>query len=146
MRMFGSFSGLVLVASLGAACSGISSTSPSGPSVGPTVDRLAGAWTLLSVRAASEDEQYTPSGASYTLTFTDGRLTARADCNICNGAYALSGQIITAGPALGCTRAACRTMTFENTYTRLLGGDSVIALSDNRLVLSSDRGVLQFAR
>ena len=80
------------------------------------------------------------------MTFAEGRLSMRADCNLCGGAFVMSGQTLTAGPALACTRAACPTMTFESTYTRLLGGDSNVTLADNTLVLSSARGVLHFTR
>jgi len=60
--------------------------------------------------------------------------------------FALSGQTLTAGPALACTRAACPTMEFESIYTRLLSGDSTVTLSDRGLLLSSGRGVLRFTR
>ena len=65
---------------------------------------------------------------------------------MCGGAFVLSGQTMTAGPALACTRAACSTMAFENVYTSLLAGDSTVALSGNSLTLSSARGVLRFSR
>ena len=120
--------------------------SPVSGSPAPTVDQLAGTWTLQSLHPAGDVDQTTPAGASYTLTFADGRLSTRADCNRCGGAFTLSGQTLTAGPTLACTRAACPTMAFESTYTRLLGGDSNVTLSDGTLVLSSARGVLHFTR
>ena len=150
MRTLLPFVGIVLVAPLAAACSGSTSTptSPSARNGSPalTADHLAGTWNLLSIQPVNQGEQATPAGASYTLTFADSRLSTRVDCNVCSGTFALSGQTLTAGPALACTRAACRTMAFENTYTRLLGGDSTVALSGDTLALSSDRGVLRFAR
>ena len=98
-------------------CGGSSST-PIGPSSGgslaPTLDGLAGTWNLLSIQLAGQADQATPPGASYTVTFTGGRLSARLDCNVCNGGFALSGQTLTAGPALACTRAACPTLAFES--------------------------------
>ena len=111
-----------------------------------TVDQLAGTWKLQSLQPAGDVAQTTPAGASYTLTFADGRLSTRADCTVCGGPFALSGQTLTAGPTLACTRAACPTMAFESTYTRLLSGDSTVTLSDGALVLSSVRGVLHFTR
>jgi heat shock protein HslJ len=98
------------------------------------------------MRAAGGVEQPTPANASYTLTFADGRLSTRADCNTCGGAFTLSGQTLTVGPALACTRAACATMSFENTYTSVLSGESTITFSNGTLVLSSPRGVLRFTR
>jgi heat shock protein HslJ len=124
-------------------------TSPSSVTSGSnplTNEQLTGTWSLVSIQSASQAEQAVPQGASYVLTFADGRLSTRADCNICTGPFKLSGQTLTAGPALACTRAACPTMAFESTYTTLLSGDSTVTLSGNTLVLSSARGVLRFAR
>ena len=111
-----------------------------------TSNQLAGTWNLVSMRPAGQAEQATPSGATYVLIFDAGRLSTRVDCNVCNGVFALSGQTLTAGPALACTRAACPTIAFENAYTSLLGGDSTVTLSGDTLVLSSARGVLRFVR
>jgi len=145
MTTFRSFVGLVLVASLAAGCAESSATLTS-PSSTVTAGQLAGTWNLLSIQPADQGEQPTPAGATYALTFADGRLSTRVDCNTCSGSFALSGQTLTAGPALACTRAACRTMEFENAYTRLLGGEGTVTLSGDGLVLSSSRGVLRFAR
>jgi heat shock protein HslJ len=131
----------LLLVSLAVGCSESSST-PTAPSS----DQLAGTWNLLSIQPAGEVNQPTPPGARYTLSFADGRLSTRVDCNMCSGGFALSGQTLTAGPLLACTRAACPTMAFENAYTRLLSGDSAITISGDALVLSSARGVLRFTR
>ena len=72
--------------------------SPRSGSPTPTVDGLAGTWNLQSLQAAGDVDQTTPAGASYTLTFADGRLTTRADCNSCGGEFTLSGQTLTADP------------------------------------------------
>jgi len=153
--------GVVVAALFATGCGGSASTptspssdsptstvdqSPLSGSPAPTVDQLAGTWRLQSLQPAGEVTQTTPANASYTLTFTGSRLSTRADCNMCSGAFILSGQTLTAGPTLACTRAACPTMAFESTYTRLLSGDSNVSLSGDRLVLSSARGVLHFTR
>ncbi len=98
------------------------------------------------MQRSGQPAQAAPAGATYTLTFTDGRLSTRVDCNTCGGAFALSGQTLTAGPALACTRAACPTMAFENEYTGLLAGESSVSQSDSTLVLSSARGTLRFRK
>jgi heat shock protein HslJ len=116
------------------------------PPLAPTLDQLTGAWRLVSMRAAGQGEVPAPASASYSVTFADGRVSVRADCNTCNGVFSLTGQTLTAGPTLICTRAACPTMTFENTYTQLVAGDSTVSLNGPTLVLSSSRGVLRFAR
>jgi heat shock protein HslJ len=141
---------LASLASLVVSCA--ESTAPTSPSSvtggsnALTTDQLTGTWNLVSIQPASQAEQAVPRGASYILTFSDGGLSTRADCNVCNGPFKLSGQTLTAGPALACTRAACPTMAFEGTYTTLLSGDSTLTLPGNTLVLSSARGVLRFAR
>jgi heat shock protein HslJ len=129
------------VASLAVGCAGSSST-PTAPSP----DQLTGTWNLLSIQPVGQAEQPTPSGARYTLSFSDGRLSTRVDCNTCTGGFALAGETLTAGPALACTRAACPTMVFENIYTGLLSGDSTMTLVGDTLALSSPRGVLRFTR
>jgi heat shock protein HslJ len=141
---------LTLAASLGAGCSESMSTPTSSSSISAspnlTVGELAGTWNLLSIQAAGQAAQATPAGATYTLSFADGRLSTRADCNVCGGTFSLSGQTLTAGPALACTRAACRTMDFESTYTGILGGEGTATLSGATLLLSSERGTLHFTR
>jgi heat shock protein HslJ len=149
-RLLSAFAVVASLASLIVGCA--ASTSPSSPSSitngsnTVTIDQLAGTWNLVSIQSASQPEQAVPQGASYVLTFAYGRLSTRVDCNVCNGPFTLSGQTLTAGPALACTRAACPTMAFENTYTTLLSGDSAVTLSANTLVMSSARGALRFAR
>jgi heat shock protein HslJ len=145
---------LVVVASLAALVTGCSEstsapTSPSSVGSGSstlTSEQLSGTWNLISIQPAGQAEQAVPSGARYVLTLSEGRLSTRADCNLCGGAFQLSGQTVTAGPLLACTRAACPTMEFESTYTTLLSGESTVTLSGNSLVLSSGRGVLRFSR
>jgi heat shock protein HslJ len=141
---------VVFVASFAAGCSGSSPapTSPSSAGSSPdlTVSPFPGTWNLMSIQPAGEAEQARPSGASYTITFADGRLSTRADCNSCDGTYTLTGQTLVAGPSLACTRAACATMPFENAYTRLLAGESTVSLTGGTLVLASPRGVLRFTR
>ena len=149
MNSFRFLIGLTL-ASVAVACTESSSapTTPSsvGGSLVVTGDQLAGTWNLVSIQPAGQADQPTPAGASYTLSFADGRLSTRVDCNVCSGMFALSEQTLTTGPALACTRAACPTMAFENAYTNVLSGDSTITLSGGTLVLSSTRGVLRFTR
>jgi heat shock protein HslJ len=145
MRTFGFLAPVVIIASLAGGCS-TSSATPTSPSSSQPASQLAGTWSLVSIQPAGQIEQATPAGATYAVTFADGRLSTRVDCNTCNGSFSLSGQTLTAGPALACTRAACRTMEFENAYTRILGGEGTVTLSSVSLVVSSPRGVLRFAR
>jgi heat shock protein HslJ len=147
-HLFFSFSLVLLVAALTAACAQ-SVTSPSAAQVaGPayTVAQLEGTWTLAWIERAGQARQSRPFDATYTLSFSDGRLSTRVDCNSCSGSFSVNGTTLTAGPNLACTRAACPTMAFENAYTSILGGDSNIVVTGSTLTLSSPRGTLQFVR
>jgi len=136
----------LLVIAFAPGCSGSTATltSPSSPDL--MAPQLPGTWNLVSIRPAGEAEQAKPSGANYTLTLVDGRLSTRADCNTCGGTYTLSGQTLMAAPSMACTRAACPTMAFENTYMKVLGGESTVSLSGGTMELTSPRGVLRFTR
>lgn len=144
MSTFRPLLSLFVVTSLVVGCSKSSSTPTSPSSV--TAAQLAGVWNVLSVQPTGQPEQAVPAGTSYTVTFDDGRLSTRLDCNICSGAFALSGQTLTAGPVLACTRAACATMAFGDAYITLLSGESTLTLAGGTLVLSSARGVLRVMR
>lgn len=151
MRAFRYLSAFGVIVSLFAGCSD-SSSAPTSPSAvvtaasSLTADQLTGTWNLVSIQPSGQNVQVTPIGAQYTLSFATGRLSTRADCNSCTAAFVVSGHTLTAGPAMACTRAACPTMAFENVYLSLLGGDSTVTVSGTALVLSSDRGLLHFAR
>lgn len=141
---------LIVVALSTVRCSSDDSN-PAGPSAGGgsttiTAEQIAGGWTLSSIQPAGEAEQIVPAGASYTMTIADGRLSTRADCNVCNGIVVAAGETVTIGPLLACTLAACPTMAFENRYTGILAGDSTARIDGDSLVLTSPRGVLRFHR
>ena len=109
--------------------------------------QLDGTWTVTSIHPMGQTPQQRPGDAMYSLTFApDGRLSTRADCNVCGGQFAVNGATLTAGPNLACTRALCQTASFENAYTSLLSGDSVVATTSNTLTLQSARGTIQLVR
>lgn len=120
------------------------SASAGGGSLALTTGQLTGTWTLTALQPTGQPSQASP--AAYAITFSDGRISTRVDCNVCNGAFALAGQTLTVGPNLACTRAACPTMAFETLYTSILGGDHTVEVSGNTLVLSSARGRLAFTQ
>lgn len=139
---------LALLSSVVAACSE-SPSSPTPAAVGSgspaiTAGQLSGTWTLTSAQPAGQSSQASP--ALFTITFADGRIAARVDCNSCSGTFALAGPVLTVGPNLACTRAACPTQAFESLYTGILGGDHTAELSARTLVLSSPRGRLVFTQ
>ena len=124
----------------------VSPTSPTSGSgsLALTAGQLAGTWSLTTLQPSGQASQASP--ATYTLMIADGRLSTRADCNVCGGSLTLSGQTLTAGPTMACTRAACPTMAFENLYVGMLAGEHTVELSGKTLVLSSSRGRLTFAQ
>jgi heat shock protein HslJ len=144
-----SFGVVLLVAALTAACTH-SVTSPTAvsaqASAAYTIAQLEGTWTLASIQPAGQARQDRPLNTTYTLSFSENRLSTRADCNTCGGVFSVSGDTLSAGPNLACTRAACSTMAFENAYTSILSGDSTIVVSGSALTLSSARGTLQLVR
>jgi len=148
-QLFSSCLLALLVAALTVACTQ-SVTSPSAvsspPSAAHAVAQLEGTWTLASIQRAGEAKQDRPFTSVYTLSFNDGRLSTRADCNSCGGSFSVQGTVLTAGPNLACTRAACSTMAFESAYTAILSGDSQIVVTGSTLTLSSSRGTLQLVR
>jgi len=141
---------VLLVAALTAACTS-TTTAPtavqSSPSAAAYVAaQLEGTWTLAYIQPAGEEKQTRPFSATYTLSFADGRLSTRVDCNQCAGTFSVSGNTLTAGPNLACTRAACATMAFESAYTAILSGASETVVTNSTLTLTSPRGTLQFVR
>lgn len=143
-----SFAALILLAVISTACSE-SPANPTSPSSGSgsltlTSGQLSGTWTLTALQPAGQASQ--PSPATYTISFADGRVSTRVDCNMCSGTFAIAGQTLTVGPNLACTRAACPTMAFETLYTSILGGDHTAEISGSTLVLSSARGRLAFTQ
>ena len=146
MKVISLLISLAFAASFAPGCSGSTATLTSPSSLDVTAPQLPGTWNLVSIRPAGQAEQAKPSGASYTLTLIDGRLSTRADCNTCGGTYTLNGQTFMAAPLMACTRAACPTMAFENTYMKLLSGESTVSLSGGNVELTSPRGVLRFTR
>ena len=139
---------LVLISVVAVACSE-TPASPTSPSSGSgslalTSGQLAGTWTLTALQPAGQASQSSP--AAYTISFAEGRVSTRVDCNMCSGGFTISGQTLTVGPNLACTRAACPTMAFETLYTAILGGDHTVEVSGSTLVLSSSRGRLAFTQ
>jgi heat shock protein HslJ len=138
----------ILLTLVSIACSD-SPAIPTSPSSGSgslalTTGQLTGTWVLTSLQATGQAAQASP--AVYNLSFTDGRVSTRVDCNSCSGTFAVSGQTLSVGPNLACTRAACPTMAFEALYTSILSGDHAVEVSGNSLVLSSARGRLAFTQ
>jgi heat shock protein HslJ len=109
-------------------------------------DQVSGTWILAAIQPAGQAEVAVPGGASYELSLADGRVSTRADCNVCGGSFAVGSRTMTVGPLLACTRAACPTMAFENAYIAILAGESDMRIDGETLTLTSTRGALRFRR
>lgn len=107
---------------------------------------LATTWTVVSAQPTGQPELVAPTAGAFTLTLEGGRVASRVDCNSCGGAYTLSGSNLTISSPMVCTLAACPGMVFGDRYLTLLGGESVVDVSDRNLTLSSPRGILRLRR
>ncbi len=107
---------------------------------------IEGTWRIVSIRPASQAEQLAPVGALYQVTFADGQASVRVDCNTCTGRFTASGNTLTVGPTLACTRAACATAAFESAVVTLLSGEHQAATTLHNLTLTSSRGSLMLQR
>jgi heat shock protein HslJ len=130
-----------LVATMVACDSSNSTTSPDAALEDPTGD-----WALQSFRLADGSTIPVPDPSHYTLDLgasEDGRAHLRADCNLCNGGYELSGSTLVFGP-MACTLAACPPGSLERDYLVALGSTTTYRRSGNALELDYDGGVLHF--
>lgn len=80
----------------------------------------------------------------YTVTFLpDARLSARTDCNLCNGGYELSSSGFDTGP-LACTRAACLPESLETPYVQALSSAFALEPRGSELLIFYPDGTLRF--
>jgi len=118
------------------ACSG--PTSPSNDAA--LEERIGGRWTLAAQKVEGQAETAPPAGTVFGIEIADARVAVVADCNRCNGPTFVGDNTITVGPALACTRAFCSSAPFDNTFVRLLAGESTATMDGQTLVLRSERG------
>ena len=72
------------------------------------------------------------------VTFaSDGAITL-ASCNVCNGEYAVRGDVLTVEPPLACTKRGCATGAVE--LERYLGGQATLRRDGAYLVAESADG------
>jgi heat shock protein HslJ len=105
----------------------------------------AGVWSLQSFDLSGGQSVVVSDPAGYTLELAaDGSTHVRADCNVCNGGYDLSGRALHIG-LLACTRAACPPDSLDGDYLRALSSASSLEKSGDVLRIAYDGGVLRFA-
>jgi len=130
-----------LLAALWACDTSDSVTNPDAPVEDPT-----GAWALQAFELSDGRVIGVPDPSSYTLDLgltEAGRAHIRADCNLCNGAYEVSGSTLTFG-LMACTLAACPPGSLENDYRFALGSTTAYQRSGSSLTLTYDGGVMRF--
>jgi len=107
---------------------------------------LDGSWRLARMSASGTTHTEPTTAGRFTVTFSGGRIQAKADCNTCAGAATLAGDRLTVGP-LACTRAFCATSApLDTQFTSLLDGALTVRVNDRLLVLTSAAGELGFER
>jgi heat shock protein HslJ len=125
----------VVLAMLSAAC-GDSPTAPS--------DLLGVSWRLVAIEPPTGSSTVVSSPERYTIEFLeDSRVSVRADCNVCSGTYALSGDTLSLGP-LACTRAFCGTESLDTPYTQALSSPLSAERDQTQLTLRGPQATLRF--
>ncbi len=110
------------------------------------IEDPTGTWALQSFQLSDGSLVVVPDPSQYTLELgvtEAGRAHIRADCNVCNSGYEVSGATFTFG-LMACTLAACPPGSLENDYRFALGATSTFQRSANTLTLTYDDGVMQF--
>jgi heat shock protein HslJ len=125
--------------SIVAGCNGGGASEPSGS--------LVGRWQLETLEGADGRPVAVPAPERFTVEFgPDGRVAIRADCNTCSGTYQADGNLLTIGPLLACTRAACPSAPVDQQYVAALTGTAVYDVRGDRLTIRSQAGSLQLSR
>jgi heat shock protein HslJ len=141
----------VLIGALAAvpACTSAGST-PTAPSssgnASSEIEAAAGTtWTLRSFTDAQGKPVSLPQGATFSIAFSDGRLSIQSDCNRCTGSATLDANSLDVG-LLACTRAYCSSEPVASQFEGTLQGRHTVAVQGTRLTLTSPRAVLGFTR
>jgi para-nitrobenzyl esterase len=122
--------------------SGCAQTPPSeapGGLVGPT-------WQLVRFRGGDDKVIIPGDGTQYTLAFgSDGRVSARIDCNRGSGSYKSTGSQIEFGP-MAITRAMCPPGSMHDPVVKQLPYIRSYVIKDGHLFLSlmADGGIYEF--
>ncbi len=94
----------------------------------PLQGNVGGTLTPTALQRVGQAEVAPPVGATFALEIADGRATVTADCNRCTGAAVVGTDTLTIGPILARTRAFCPSAPFDDTFVRMLGGESAATI------------------
>lgn len=128
-----------LITTIASGCTEAGLTSPSSPT------DLDGTWRLTQMTTAVGVHNEPPTAGRFAVTFSTGRLSAKADCNVCGGTATVSGATLTVG-SLACTLAACASAPLDTRFTGVLHGALTVRVNPRLLQLNSDAGELRFER
>jgi heat shock protein HslJ len=116
-----------------------------GTLTGPSV--LTGTlWKLQAVAIASAGTTTVVDPARYTVEFGEqGRLLARADCNVCSSEYGGLRKALTVG-RFACTRAFCGPESRGDEYVAILEQARLYEVTGDTLTIVSSNGILYYRR
>lgn len=131
----------VLIVLIGATGLGCDEAGPTAPSRADVVNQT---WRLLSIQRADGTTVDVSTPDRFTMQFGDnGRLSVRADCNSCSGAYTMNGTEFTVG-AMACTRAYCGSESLDTEFLSAFGAPASIVSADGALFLTRSGTRLTF--
>ena len=101
-------------------------------------------WRLQTFELADGTQITIDDPSKFTATFgEDGGLGARADCNVCNGSYELTGNALDVG-LMACTLAYCGDASHHDRYLKALGAAQTFDTTGDRLLIEYDGGRMRF--
>ena len=104
---------------------------------------LVGSWQLVSATPTGSATIDAGEPGRFTAEFSaDGRVSLRADCNRCSGGYSATTSALTVGP-MACTRAYCSSAPLDTTFAMLVSDATAWTVTNGRLELRGDSGVLR---
>lgn len=118
------------------------------PAEGESADPLSGThWQWVTLTDPAQQVQI-EAPMDYTILFSEGDASIRADCNQAVGTYSVGpdqGLTITPGPT---TLAACPEGSRSDEFLQKLGQVAIFSIQDDQLLLElpADGGTLVFAR
>jgi heat shock protein HslJ len=129
---------LAVLCVFAAYCAGKSPTAPSDVIIRGTT------WKLRSIQQAGSATLEIPNPDRFTLLFEeDGRVTVRADCNVCTGRYDLTDSAVRL-TGLACTRAFCGTDSPDQRFLSALQSTTLLARTDGIFTLEASGTLLVF--
>ena len=110
------------------------------PPAGLGAELSGSSWTLERVVRADGTVQ---RGGGDQITFAAGGELALSSCNACTGSYAVTGDVLTVGEPLACTRRGCAPGAVA--LERVIGGSATLRRDGVYLVVEPAAGDVEQA-